>query len=116
MKLKSLIIDRRLFWSDWNRNGPRIEAANLDGSNRMSLVDNLVGKPNSLILDFQRYQLCWTDGGSSQRYDRPEVQPKIECMNMNGGGRRPLLTLEKGQIPYGIALTPNNVFYTDWTR
>lgn len=67
----------RVFWTDWNRDGPRIESSSMDGTNRMTIVDNFVGMPNSLLIDFERYQLCWTDGGSQKRFDRQEIEPKI---------------------------------------
>ncbi|XP_059095776.1 nidogen-like [Tigriopus californicus] len=104
----------RMFWSDWDVRKPRIESANLDGSDRIVLVDNMIGMPNSLAVDSVRYQLCWTDGGSPLRFDRAEVPPKIECMDMYGSSnRRPVIVL-KDSFPYGLALTNDYVYWTDW--
>ena len=66
-----------MFWSDWDRLHPRIESASMDGTDRHTLVDNMLGRPNALTVDFERYQLCWTDAGAPMRQDRPSVDPKI---------------------------------------
>ena len=52
-----------MFWTDWNRDGPKIEKANMDGSDRKLLVDSNLGLPNGLTLDFTSGQICWTDAG-----------------------------------------------------
>ncbi len=67
----------RLFWSDWERNYPRIETSNLDGSDRRVFVDALIGMPNALAMDFENHQLCWTDAGSAKSAMRPKIAAKI---------------------------------------
>ena len=70
----------RLFWTDWDRDGPRIEACNLDGTDRIIFVDALLEMPNSLAVDFKHNKLCWTDGGSNSQTDetmQPFTGPKI---------------------------------------
>ena len=62
----SLFLLSRLFWSDWDRSYPRIEASNLDGSDRAVLVDSGIIMPNSLVVDMAENQLCWTDGGGGR--------------------------------------------------
>lgn len=52
-----------LFWSDWDRAGPKIEVANMDGSNRNLFVNTSLQLPNSLTVDYERDELCWTDAG-----------------------------------------------------
>ena len=56
----------RLFWSDWDRLYPRIEASNLDGSDRAVLVDSHIIMPNSLVVDVVSNELCWADGGGGR--------------------------------------------------
>ena len=49
--------------------------------------------------------------------NRPAVIPKIECSDFDGGARRPIVELERGAwTPYGIALTRNYIFWSDWKR
>eukprot|EP00095_Tigriopus_kingsejongensis_P011902 maker-scaffold111_size354240-snap-gene-1.11 protein:Tk11902 transcript:maker-scaffold111_size354240-snap-gene-1.11-mRNA-1 annotation:"low-density lipoprotein receptor-related protein 6-like" len=86
----------------------------MDGSDRITLVDSLIGRPNSLAVDAEKYQICWTDGGSPLMPGRAEVFPKIECMEMYGGSsRRPVVQLENS-APYGLTLTKSHVYWTDW--
>jgi len=59
-----------LYWSDWNRNEPKIEWSNLDGSDRRTLVSSPdVKLPNSLALLFSSGEICYADAGNQ----------KIEC-------------------------------------
>ena len=53
-----------LFWSDWNREAPKIEFTGLDGSNRKTLVDENILLPNSLVVDYVSSALCWADAGT----------------------------------------------------
>ena len=53
----------RLFWTDWDRKHPRIEVASLDGTGRSVLVETDIQRPNSLSIDRDNNQLCWTDAG-----------------------------------------------------
>lgn len=56
---------RKVFWADWNREAPKIEWANMDGSNREVFVEGpRVKLPNSLSLDFSTDELCWADAGT----------------------------------------------------
>ena len=47
----------RLFWTDWDRNGPRIETSSLDGSDRTILVEDAVEMPNTLTVDRENNRL-----------------------------------------------------------
>ena len=57
------IIFSKLFWSDWNRKTPKIEASNMDGTGREILVNEDLGLPNGLTLDHINKKLCWADAG-----------------------------------------------------
>lgn len=52
-----------MYWTDWNRNAPKIEVANMDGTGRKELVSDNLALPNMVVIDFQRNNLCWTDSG-----------------------------------------------------
>lgn len=55
---------RNLYWSDWNRDAPKIETSYMDGSNRRVLVRDDLGLPNGLTYDSQSSMLCWADAGT----------------------------------------------------
>ena len=44
------LVGRIMFWSDWGSN-PKIERANLDGSNRQVVLNTELAGPNGLALD-----------------------------------------------------------------
>jgi len=100
----------KVFWSDWDRDHPKIEMANADGTDRQTLVGYDLGQPNSLVVDYSSYELCWADAGSR------ELTPRIECIGVNGAGRRILVELPQGSMPYGLALTQDSIVWTDWNR
>lgn len=50
-----------LFWSDWNEKRPKIERADLDGSDRVVLVKDGLGWPNGIALDLVTNKLYWCD-------------------------------------------------------
>jgi len=102
----------RMFWTDWDRYGPKIEAANMDGTDRQTLVDSGLGEPNSLTVDFYNYDVCWADAGSKQ----DGIGPRIDCIGVNGGGRRTVVELAEGDFPYGITINENSILWTDWKR
>lgn len=61
----------KVYWSDWNRLEPKIEWANLDGSERSTLVSSpQVVLPNSLALSLSSGEICYADAGKQ----------KIECL------------------------------------
>lgn len=53
----------RIYWADWNRDGPKIEMSNMDGTDRVVLVKDDLGLPNGLSFDQNSQQLCWADAG-----------------------------------------------------
>jgi hypothetical protein len=63
---------RKLFWSDWNRDEPKIESSNLDGSDRQVVAKSpQVKLPNSLALSLNSGEICYADAGVGNQ--------KIEC-------------------------------------
>jgi nidogen (entactin) len=54
-----------VFWSDWNRESPKLEWANADGTGRSVFLKGAAVKlPNSLSIDYDRDELCWADAGT----------------------------------------------------
>ena len=58
------------------------------------------------------YEVCWADAGNTAK----GISSKIDCIGMNGGGRRTIVELSPGEVPYGITITDNNIMWTDWKR
>ena len=69
-----------MYWTDWGK-VPKIERANLDGSDRTVLVNRSLGWPNGLALDFEEGKIYWGDA----------KEDKIEVANLDGSGRRVLV-------------------------
>ncbi|XP_050299730.1 low-density lipoprotein receptor-related protein 6 [Anthonomus grandis grandis] len=94
-----------LFWSDWNEKDPKIERANLDGSERVFVVHKDLGWPNGVTLDLINEKIYWCDAKSD----------KIEYANFDGSKRRILIT-ENLPHPFGFSLMGDYLYWTDWQR
>ena len=53
-----------MFWTDWGRY-PKIERANLDGSDRIAIVSENLTYPNGLAIDYESNLLYWCDAGTN---------------------------------------------------
>ena len=93
-----------IFWTDWNRQNPRIERANMDGSERKVLVSDKLGLPNGLYYDHHRRELCWGDA----------KMKTIECVRDDGSNRRVLLTDQTTMI-FGLTDGLQYAYWTDWS-
>lgn len=94
----------KVYWSDWNRNGPKIEWANLDGSERQILLSSPdVNLPNSLAIEPRSGELCFADAGTH----------KIGCIDTYTKQLR-FIGIDL-QYPFGLAITEDNFYWTDWT-
>ena len=51
-----------MYWTDWGTS-PKIERANLDGGNRMIIVQGDLKLPNGLVIDGASQRLFWADAG-----------------------------------------------------
>lgn len=49
-----------MYWTDWGEH-PKIERANLDGMDRVVLLNSSLGWPNGLALDYTAGKLYWGD-------------------------------------------------------
>lgn len=92
----------KVFWSDWNRESPKIEQANMDGSGRSIFVQEGLQLPNSLAIDFGRNELCWADAGTKT----------IECMGIHTNFRRTVVS--ECSYPFGLAISESHYYWTDW--
>lgn len=81
---------------------PEIEKADLDGSNRHTVVANLESSPSGLTIDISSELIFWVDG-----YNKV-----IECANLNGTNRRTVAS----ELPQPFALTQYKgyIYWTSW--
>lgn len=49
-----------MYWTDWGEY-PKIERANLDGTDRVVLLNSSLGWPNGLAIDYVAEKLYWGD-------------------------------------------------------
>ena len=49
-----------MYWTDWG-NRPRIERADMDGKNRVTIVSDKLGWPNGLTIDRPSSRIIWAD-------------------------------------------------------
>uniref|UniRef100_A0A8C8I960 EGF-like domain-containing protein n=1 Tax=Oncorhynchus tshawytscha TaxID=74940 RepID=A0A8C8I960_ONCTS len=96
-----------LFWTDWDANFPRIEAASMSGGGRHIVFKDMeIGAwPNGLTLDHLEKRIVWTDARSdaiySALYDGSGV---IEILRGH----------EYLSHPFAVSLFGGSVYWTDW--
>lgn len=66
-----------MYWTDWNREAPKIEMSSLDGENRRILVNKDIGLPNGLTFDPFSKLLCWADAGNTT--DGMQIENSALC-------------------------------------
>lgn len=49
-----------MYWTDWGE-VPKIERADLDGMERVVMVNTSLGWPNGLALDYDERKIYWGD-------------------------------------------------------
>jgi low density lipoprotein receptor-related protein 5/6 len=69
-----------MYWSDWGEK-PKIERANLDGTDRRVLISTDLGWPNGLAVDREGGRLYWGDAKTD----------RIETSDLLGGDRKVLV-------------------------
>lgn len=91
---------RHMYWANGGED-PKIERADLDGSNRRTVVTN-VTRPTGLTIDFSLGLIFWVDGKNKV----------IECAHLNGTNRRTVAT----ELPKPFALTQykDYIYWADW--
>ncbi|RUS89222.1 hypothetical protein EGW08_003032, partial [Elysia chlorotica] len=92
-----------MFWTDWGKLA-RIERADMDGKNRVTIVSKDIVWPNGLTIDLAMDRIIWADARTE----------RIECADMSGKFRRGLVS--RVQHPYGLTVAGNSIFWTDWRQ
>ena len=91
-----------MYWTDWG-SPAKIERASMDGKNRTVLHSTQLVWPNGLTIDYGAQTIYWIDANLD----------KIEYSNVDGTGRRILITVSFH--PFSITLEGNLLFWTDWS-
>ncbi|XP_022081143.1 prolow-density lipoprotein receptor-related protein 1-like isoform X3 [Acanthaster planci] len=96
-----------IYWTDVGDDsiGPRIEKANLDGTNRVTLINDNIVWPQAVILDNAAVNLYWCDGELNT----------IERTNLLGNNREVLinLTIYAPIHPFDLALYNDYMYWSD---
>ena len=97
-----------MFWTDWGKE-PKVERAEMDGSNRRVIIQQNIQWPNGLTLDYNNQKLFWTDA---------KVPRCIAMANYDGSNREKIFRSPDqcalGHL-FGITLYENRLFWTDWS-
>ena len=95
-----------MFWTDWGEE-PKIERAEMDGSNRRVIIKQDIHWPNGLTLDYNNKKVYWTD--SKLLY--------IKKANYDGSNSKSIFK-SAGQCvlghPFALTLYENKIYWTDW--
>ena len=103
-----------LFWTDWDRQYPRIERSSLSGDNR-SVIVNVTsvsvsgmqgsGWPNGIVVDYELRRLYWIDARSdsvhTSKYDGSDLREVLKGHNFLSH-------------PFAISVFGNNIYWSDW--
>ena len=87
-------IYRFMFWTDWGSD-PKIERADMDGENRMSIVTVDLLQPFGITVDYDSLRIYWCDSGSNS----------IQYASLDGNGRNVLLTQDTDGLVGVFSLT-----------
>ncbi len=91
-----------LFYTDWGDDA-HIGRLGMDGSQKTRIIEDHLGWPNALTVDYVTDHIFWADA----RYDY------IAMTTLNGDKRRYVVMQ---QLPHIFAMTlfENNLYWTDW--
>lgn len=97
-----------MFWTDWSEN-PHIGKAGMDGSQQRYIIQEGLGWPNALTIDYHDHLIFWADAREDY----------IACADLEGKNRRVILSRSK--IPslslhhvFAIAVFEDSIYWTDW--
>ena len=99
-----------MFWTDWGEE-PKIERAEMDGSNRSVVVRQNIHWPNGLTIDYSAEKIYWTDAKLFY----------IAKANFDGSSREKIFKTPSQCIlanqahPFALTLYENKIYWTDWT-
>ncbi|XP_022091370.1 low-density lipoprotein receptor-related protein 4-like [Acanthaster planci] len=105
-KPRTIVTDHgrgHIYWTDWGTS-PRIERADLDGGNKITVVGTDLYWPNGVTIDGD--VLYWCDA----------FLDKIERSDLSGVNRLVLLNLTAhGNFhPFDLAVYGSEIYWTDW--
>ncbi|XP_028171895.1 low-density lipoprotein receptor-related protein 4-like isoform X3 [Ostrinia furnacalis] len=92
-----------LYWSDWGET-PSIERAYLDGSQRKIIINQDLGFPNGITIDYKERRLYWTDA----------LKDRIDTSDLNGNHRVQLVPEAKNA--FGMTQFNDYIYWTDWFK
>ncbi|KAA8591055.1 hypothetical protein FQN60_001998 [Etheostoma spectabile] len=107
---RAIALDPRdgiLFWTDWDANLPRIEAASMSGEGRRTIhrETGSGGWPNGLTVDYMERRIVWIDARSDAIYSA----------KYDGSG---LIEVLRGHEylshPFAVTMYGGEVYWTDW--
>ena len=106
---KYLHISGLLFWTDWDKDIPRIECAEMSGTNRKVIFNVTNYKngawPNGLSLDYTLKRLYWIDARADS----------IHSSKYDGSDHREIMRNSAYlSHPFSITLFESDVYWTDW--
>lgn len=98
-----------LFWTDWDKDIPRIESSSMTGTHRKVIFNVTNYKngawPNGLSLDYVLQRLYWIDARADS----------IHCANYDGSDHHEILrNTAYLSHPFSITVFESHVYWTDW--
>ncbi|XP_078052616.1 low-density lipoprotein receptor repeat domain-containing protein cueball isoform X2 [Augochlora pura] len=97
-----------IYWVNSDQNNPRIERSNLNGSERITIVEGNMNKPIAIAIDHAEEKLYWSDADST-------VHSKIERCNLDGTDREVVIRVDYQQMVY-IAVGRDTIYWSDWVH
>ena len=96
-----------MFWTDWSEQA-KIERAEMDGSNRGTIIRQDIHWPNGLTIDYSAEKIYWIDAKLFY----------IAKANYDGSNRKKIVrTPMSSQCvlgpPFTLTLYENNIYWTD---
>ena len=95
-----------MFWTDWDAEAPRIEAASMDGTLRRTVAKVAAGSwPNGIALDYNLKRVYWIDAKTDT----------LSTVNYDGGHlQNVLIANDYLAHPFAVSLFQNYVYWSDW--
>lgn len=84
-----------MYWTDWGE-APKIERADLDGTERLVMVNTSLGWPNGLALDYQERKIYWGDA----KTDKIEVGMQLLLVAAAGPRSSPPAPAAISEFPH----------------
>ncbi|XP_071809492.1 low-density lipoprotein receptor-like isoform X2 [Asterias amurensis] len=95
-----------IYWTDWG-DYPKIERADLDGGNRITLIEGELGWPNGILVDHENNMMYWCDASLDL----------IERSDLLGEKRQVVKNLTELNLPFhpfDLAVYKDEIYWTDW--